>query len=86
MGRYTPAEAQILAERAYPNGASGLCSHLHHGPGESVHCTICFPDVWALIEAHNRLKHLAWDRLRELGEALPGVAALGDQNPSEEEG
>lgn len=57
---------RILAERAYPNlNASGLCSRRHESAYE---CTVCYPDLRALITAHNKLKQEAWaerDRLRE---------------------
>lgn len=72
MDVLTETEIRVLAERAYPGlKPSGLCSRLHHEPGTDVSCQTCYPDLWALIIEHNRLKHLAWDRLRELGEDLP---------------
>lgn len=66
-------QMKALVDRAYPGGKSGMCSR--HGPGldDAVECTICFPDVWALIREHNRLKQAAWKRLTELGEEIPGL-------------
>jgi hypothetical protein len=55
----------ILASRAYPNlERSGLCSQ--HQTELEVNCTICYPDLWALIEEHCRLKQEAWTKIEVL--------------------
>lgn len=63
----------LLARRAYPGlRPTGLCSRLHHGPGDSPYdCSTCFPDLPALLATHNRLKQEAWRRLRQLGVDIP---------------
>lgn len=77
----TAEELRTLAERAYPGlKPSGLCSNPSHWPGRkggkiNVECTTCFPDVLALIDAHNDLKQKAWTKLRKLGQKIPGIGS-----------
>lgn len=62
---------QILADRAYPGlEPSGYCSALHNPGQDAYTCTVCYPDLRALIAAHNDLKQKAWAQRDRAVEAL----------------
>lgn len=68
---------RLLAERAYPGlEPSRFCSMAHATEDEQVRCTICYPDLRALIDAHNDLKQAAWSALGDIrAEMTHGVTA-----------
>lgn len=62
-----PQTVRALAERAYPHLLpSGYCSRVHSSEDEMARCTVCFPDLRALIDAHNDLKQKAWAAIADV--------------------
>jgi hypothetical protein len=50
-------EIRALAERAYPGlTPSGFCSYSHGSTAAAVACTVCYPDLRALIDEHVRVR------------------------------
>jgi hypothetical protein len=43
---------------------------MHADAAEAAACTICYPDLKALIAEHNHLKQLAWSALRDVEQEI----------------